>query len=127
MKIKITENNREKLENALMQVNGKAWERLAHFEDLEKAIGDIERKFDIPKCRMGGLRVRVDLHSQSVPRAYKYKMEYTHLTLDYGKKAVYLVDCERERVDEHFRYRVEVFPDGVKEAILAKYEKFYLW
>lgn len=127
MKIKITENNREKLEKALSDANGKAWERLAHFEDLEKAIEDIERKFDISKCRMEGLRVRVDLHSQSVPRAYKHEMVSTQFTLEYGKNAVYLVDCERERVDEHFRYRVEVFPDGVKDAILVKYEKFYLW
>lgn len=127
MKIKIIENNREKLENALAPANGKARERLAHFEDLEKAIGDIEREFDIPKCRMDGLRVHVDLYSQSVPRAYKYSMVSTQFTIEYGKNAVYLVDCERERVDEHFRYRVEVFPDGVKEAILEKYEKFYLW
>ena len=127
MRIKITENNKEKLENALAQANGKAQERLAHFEDLGKAIEDIERKFDIPKCRMDGLRIRVDLNCQSVPFAYEHKMLSTQFTLEYGKNAVYLVDCERERVDEHFRYRVEVFPDGVKDAILAKYEKFYLW
>ena len=127
MKIKITENNKEKLENALAQANGKARERLAYFGDLENALKDIDRKFNIPKCRMDGLKIHVDLNSQSVPRAYKYKMESTQFTLEYGKNAVYLVDCERERVDEYFRYRVEVFPDGVKEAILAKYEKFFMW
>ena len=41
MKIKITENNKEKLENALAQANGKCKERLAHAEDLYKAVDRI--------------------------------------------------------------------------------------
>ena len=127
MKIKITENNKEKLENALAQANGKCKERLAHADDLYKAVDRIREKFDIPKSRMEGLKVRIDLNAQSKARAYKYTMYSTFFTVEFSKTDAYLVDCERDYTEERFPFRVVNFPDSVKEAICEKFNKFGMY
>lgn len=127
MKIKINENNIQKLEEALAQANGKSRERLAKLVDLQKAVDRIRKKFDIPKSRMEGLKVRVDLNAQSKPHAYKHAMYSTFFTIEFGKADAYLVDCERDYTEERFPFRVVNFPDSVKEAICDKYNKFGLY
>lgn len=127
MKIKIAENNKEKLESALAQVNGKCRERLAHADDLYKAVDRIREKFDIPKCKMDGLKVRVDLNAQAKPHAYKHAMYSTFFTIEFGKTDAYLVDCERDYTEERFPFRVINFPDSVKEAICEKFNKFGMY
>ena len=127
MKIKITENNKEKLENALAQANGKCKERLAHAEDLYKAVDGIREKFDIPRSMMEGLKVRVDLNAQSKARAYKHAMYSTFFTIEFSKADAYLVDCERDYTEERFPFRVINFPDSVKDAICEKFNKFGMY
>lgn len=127
MKIKITDNNKEKLEEALAQANGKCKERLVHADDLYKAVDRIREKFDIPKCKMEGLKIRVDLNAQSKARAYKHAMYSTFFTIEFGKTDAYLVDCERDYTEERFQFRVIVFPDSAKEAICEKYNKFGMY
>lgn len=127
MKIKINENNIQKLEEALAQANGKSRERLVHAEDLQKAVNRIREKFDIPKCKMEGLKVRVDLNAQSKPRAYKHAMYSTFLTIEFSKTDAYLVDSERDYTEERFPFRVINFPDSVREAICEKFNKFGMY
>ena len=127
MKIKINENNIQKLEQALAQANGNCRERLVHAEDLHKAVDRIREKFDIPKSRMEGLKVRVDLNAQNKPHAYKHAMYSTFLTIEFGKTDAYLVDCERDYTEERFPFRVINFPDSVKEAICEKFNKFGMY
>lgn len=127
MKIKINENNIQKLEEALAQANGKSRERLVHAEDLQKAVTRIREKFDIPKCKMEGLKVRVDLNAQSKPRAYKHAMYSTFLTIEFSKTDAYLVDSERDYTEERFPFRVINFPDSVREAICEKFNKFGMY
>ena len=127
MRIKITENNKEKLENALAQANGKARERLAHYEDLLKAVDRILDKYEISKCRMEGLQVRVDVNSQYKPHSYKHAMYSTFFTIEFGTSGAYLVDCKRDYTEERFPFRVINFPDSVKEAICEKFNKFGMY
>lgn len=127
MKIKINENNIQKLEQALAQANGNCRERLAHADDLYKAVDRIREKFDIPKSRMEGIQIRVDLNSQSKPHAYKHAMYSTFFTVEFSKTDAYLVDCERDYTEERFPFRVINFPDSAKEAICEKYNKFGLY
>lgn len=127
MKIKITDNNKEKLEETLAQANGKCKERLIHADDLYKAVYRIREKFDIPKCKMEGLKIRVDLNAQSKARAYKHAMYSTFFTIEFGKTDAYLVDCERDYTEERFPFRVINFPDSVKEAICKKFNKFGMY
>lgn len=127
MKIKVNENNIQKLEEALAQANGKSRERLVHAEDLQKAVNRIREKFDVPKCKMEGLKVRVDLNAQSKPRAYKHAMYSTFLTIEFSKTDAYLVDCERDYTEERFPFRVINFPDSVREAICEKFNKFGMY
>lgn len=127
MKIKIIDNNKEKLEEALAQANGKSRERIVHVEDLQKAVGRIREKFDIPKCKMEGLKIRVDLNAQSKARAYKHAMYSTFFTIEFGKTDAYLMDCERDYTEERFPFRVINFPDSVKESICEKFNKFGMY
>lgn len=127
MKIKINEKNIQKLEQALTQANGKCKERLVHAEDVYKAVDRILKKFNIPKSRMEGLKVRVDLNAQSKARAYKHAMYSTFFTIEFGKSDAYLVDCERDYTEERFPFRVVKFPDSTKEAICDKYNKFGMY
>lgn len=127
MKIKINKNNIQKLEQALAQANGKSRERLVHAEDLQKAVDRIREKFDIPKCKMEGLKVRIDLNAQSKPNAYKHAMYSTFFTIEFGKTDAYLVDCERDYTEERFPFRVINFPDSVMEAICEKFNKFGMY
>ena len=127
MKIKINENNIQKLEQALAQANGKSRERLAKLVDLQKAVDRIREKFDIPKSRMEGLKVRVDLNAQSKPHSYKHAMYSTFFTVEFSKTDAYLVDCERDYTEERFPFRVVNFPDSVKEAICEKFNKFGMY
>ena len=127
MKIKIIDNNKEKLEEALAQANGKSRERIVHAEDLQKAVDRIREKFDIPKCKMEGLKIRVDLNAQSKARAYKHAMYSTFFTIEFGKTDAYLMDCERDYTEERFPFRVINFPDSVKAAICEKFNKFGMY
>lgn len=127
MKIKINEKNIQKLEQALTQANGKCKERLVHAEDVYKAVDRILEKFNIPKSRMEGLKVRVDLNAQSKARAYKHAMYSTFFTVEFSKTDAYLVDCERDYTEERFPFRVINFPDSAKESICEKYNKFGMY
>lgn len=127
MKIKINEKNIQKLEEALTQANGKCKERLVHAEDVYKAVDRILEKFNIPKSRMEGIQIRVDLNAQSKPHAYKYAMYSTFFTIEFSKADAYLVNCERDYTEERFPFRVINFPDSAKEAICEKYNKFGLY
>ena len=94
---------------------------------MQKAVDRIREKFDIPKCKMEGLKVRIDLNAQSKPHAYKHAMYSTFFTIEFGKTDAYLVDCERDYTEERFPFRVINFPDSVKDAICEKLNKFGMY
>lgn len=127
MKIKITENNKEKLENVLAQANGKARERVAHYEDLLKAVDRIREKFYIPKSKMEGLKVLVDVNRTLKAKAYKHAMYSTKFVVEFGKTDAYLVGSFRDYVEERMDFRVQTFPESVKAAICEKFEKFTIY
>lgn len=127
MKIKVTESNREKLEKVLATANGKARERLATAKDIYRAVDFIYQKFDVPKCRMDGLKVLVDVNRTLKEKAYKHAMYSTKFAVEFGKTDAYLVDAFRDYVEERMDFRVQTFPESVKAAICEKFEKFTIY
>lgn len=115
----ISETNKSRIEAAIAEVEGKASARTVDYDDIVRACGRIEKKLRIPKKYMEGIRYDVDLHAQNFPKAYKYRAESTHFTVEYSKGKWRLVSIERNytRTAGH-DFRCLVMPEETRNAIV---------
>ena len=131
MKIKITETNQEKIEQALKAVNGKAtafattdYKTVATIADAGRA--DIAKVAGAKKHAVGCKIIRCK--TDSVAGRYRYSRIATEVTVEYRKSGAYLIDVRRVELwpDEH-SYRTVILTDSAKQAIERKAVKDLSW
>lgn len=122
MKIKVTEQNRAKIEEAIAAVQSKARVRTISADtvfDYCERLKDTYRM--IPKIRLNDSRFHIDANAQNFPNAYKGIPESTQFVLVYKNSYFYLVDVLRTRTSGESFEITAGLSDGAKTALLAAY------
>lgn len=124
MKIAIKENNAEKIQAAIDEVQKRTTARNITAADVFDAVETIEKKLDIPKKSMLGIIACVDVNAQNFPNAYKYVPESTMFQIEKFTSGWFLTDVYRERTrtaGHDFRLGL---PEEAKAAIIKRMTDF---
>lgn len=120
----IKESNKEKINQAIKDAEGRASARTITYDDIIQDIKNVEQTLGIAKKDMVGIEVDVDHHAQNFPNAYKYTPESTQYII--RKKAsgweLLSVDRYRTRREGH-RYNVKLTAEA-KAAIIKRMSDF---
>lgn len=119
-KIIISEQNKEKIQTMLDDVQKRARVRLVYYEDIINACNYIKRKFNIKKKDLSGCIFSVDIHASTFSRKYKGTPETTIFQLKVENSKWYLIDCTRAECGP-IRIKTIVLSDTARDAILKQY------
>lgn len=129
--IKIVETNREKIEQALSAVNGRAiaftttdYSTVATIADA--SMNDIASAAGAKKHVVGCKVIRCKAYG--VAKRYKYSRIATEITIEYRKTGAYLINARRvELWPDNNNYRTIILTDSAKQAIERKAVKDLSW
>lgn len=98
MNIIINKGNRQRIEKALSQAEGRATERTVDYADLRnvanKATVVVCARTFLPASEQKGIRVGYRM-ALNLPNAYQYRPHYTHVTIERRASGWALVDAKR--------------------------------
>jgi hypothetical protein len=123
--IKITVNNKSRIEKVLQDVERRSKTRkIETYDYLVSKVSTVSRKIGITKKAMEGTTFIYYEGAEDFPNAYKFSPQGTKIEVRYGKSgAVYLVDISRDDVDHKKNFYVRL-SESAKKAVLEKMEKF---
>lgn len=113
-----------KIEKALEEVQGRCSVRTISFQDMIDALDKVEAQIGIPKCRLDGTKVSIDIHGDKFPSAYKYTPESTCFSARNDKGRWYITKISRERCATYNTRVVCRLSDGAKAAVLERVSAF---
>ena len=120
----IKESNRNKIENMIVEAEGKAVTRKITYDNIAIAVERIEKELNVYKKDMIGVKASVDLNAQNFPKAYKYTPKSTHFEAIRKASGWDLKSVERNitRREGH-AYELDL-PEHTKLAIIKKMSNF---
>lgn len=122
--INIKEANRDKINAAIKEAEGRATARTINYDDIVDDITNIETKLNIAKKHMTGCYAWVDHNAQAFPSAYKYKPESTHYCIQRTASGWVLVSVDRMTTNSPSgRYELELTEEA-QDAILESMMRF---
>ena len=120
----LKENNIEKIEQVLKEVQKRSKVRNITVDEIFKAAVYITNEIKISKKAMNGTKVYVDLNADKYPNAYKFNPESTHFTLLFDKGKWRVTNIARTLQNKSCPYRYDiVLSETAKEAILNRYSR----
>ena len=122
LKIKINKGNTGKIEDAIKAAEGRATARTINAGWIMNSVERVEDALNIPKTHMKGIRVDVDPHAQSFPRAYKYTPESTQFSAEYNGKEWVLTGIWRGACHGCTQEFSITLTDEAKAAIIKSFE-----
>lgn len=118
----IKNENKERIEKALNEVQEKAKVRIIYYTNIAAAIEKVEKQLRLPKKYLNGVKISVDCNAQNFPRSYKYEPITTIFNADNRNGKWYLTDVYRGRCREQFKgYRIFLTNEAVAQ-IIKRYE-----
>ena len=123
--IVVKDSNKERINKIFDEVQARASVRTCSYFDVTYAIKELEKKFNIPKKYLKGVKVFCSPHAQNFPSAYKGYPESTYFRLEHngtGWKVTRIARYEMYHNGEK-HYSVTL-TDEAKTAILRKYSEF---
>ena len=112
----------ETINARIRTAEGKASMRRLTVFSIVDTLMCLEKRFNLPKATLNGLKIRADIHAQNFPAAYNYRADSTQFDAEYRNGHWVLTDVYRAecRPGNH-----EIFcelTDKIKAAIISKYE-----
>ena len=121
----VSEKNRERIDKAIKEAEGRSTARCVTYATVLVAIERIEAKLDLPKARMEGVSFHVDPRAQDFPNAYEYTPMSTQFNLTLSKGKWRISDIGRASVQRAGRKcQCIEMPEALKDALLRRYEAF---
>lgn len=121
----VSEKNRERIDKAIEEAEGRATVRCLTYAAVLVAIERIEARLDLPKARMEGVSFHVDTWAQDFPNAYEYTPVSTQFNLTLSKGKWRISDIGRASVQRAGRKcQCIEMPEAMKDALLRRYEAF---
>lgn len=121
----VSEKNRERIDKAINEVEGRATVRCLTYAAVLVAIERIEARLGLPKARMEGVSFHVDTWAQDFPNAYEYTPMSTQFNLTLSKGKWRISDIGRASVQRAGRKcQCIEMPEAMKDALLRRFEAF---
>ena len=114
----IRESNKEKIEELITKAEGRARVRTIDYTTIKKDIEYLERKLDIPKKHMVGIKVSIDHHATNFPNAYKGRPMSTQYMIERKSSGWDLRSVERGYTERESKAFDVNLTDDAKEAII---------
>lgn len=124
MRIRICKENRNKLQAALNEAQGKSRERTITVDDIICSTRDVEEELKIPKKYMVGIRVVSDQCCQNFPNAYKYTPYSTQYGMERTASGWFLTWVERRPTKRAGNQYNLTLTATAEEAIVNRFTKF---
>lgn len=121
-RIKVTDT--EKLTAELDKVQARCKVRTVTAADVVRMCEAVEKRLDIPKKHLVGVKFCADYHAQKFPNAYKGIPESTIVHCERGTSAWYVTRVYRSRCWSPTRAVEVELTDDAKQAILDRCAAF---
>lgn len=120
----INEKNRDRINEAIREAEGRATVRLLTYDDLADAVARLERHLGIAKKNMIDITADIDVNCQTFPHAYRYSPESTRAEVVRTSSGWKLVKAYRGET-RTYGHEFEVsLTDTAKKAIIESMEDF---
>ena len=121
----INEHNRNKIEKALDEVQGRCKTRLIEYDDILAELKSVDEQFSKVCTKKGfeNTRVWIDVNGQSFPNAYKFSPESTQFGAIYLKGKWRLVYVGRDYCKSYAQRWSIHLSDTAKECVLETFSK----
>ena len=121
----INECNRNKIEKALDEVQGRCKTRLITYEDIINELKSVGEQFSkvCTKKAFEGTEVLIDVNGQDFPRSYKFSAKSTQFRAVYLKSKWRLVYLDRDWCRTYSQRWNITLSDTAKKCILHEYSK----
>lgn len=125
MNININSKTAEsKISAVLNEIQAKCKVRTVDFYDIIHTIESVEKKISIPKCRLDGTTIIIDIHSDDFPSAYKYIPMSTKFSADNRNGKWYITKIWRGKCSRYSQRVLCNLSDGAKIEILKNFQSF---
>lgn len=128
MKVIVKENNKEKIDAIINEVEGKATSRRISSASVFDIVEELNKRLLALVCKknLKGTKACVDYHAQDFAKAYRAKgtPRSTWVTLEYNGKEWVLTEVKRDSTaSSASAFRIE-YTEQAKKDIVAHMEKF---
>ena len=124
MKIRICKENKDKIQAALNEAQGKSRERTITVDDIICSVKDIEDELRIPKKHMIGVKVASDQCCQNFANSYRYTPYSTQYGMERTASGWFLTWVERKPTKRAGnQYNLEL-TEAAKKALVDRFTKF---
>ena len=125
IKIRVNEENREKLQAVLDDVLYRCKVRTIDADAILTAMNTLNMKFrDVPKSRIIGVKAEVDPHAQTYANAYKHIPESTKFTLEMCPTGWFCTEIKRAWTGGSVKQYHLTLPEETREAIINSFLAF---
>lgn len=121
----INDHNKDKIEKALDEVQGRCKTRLLTYEDILSELKGVDDQFSsvCTKKAFEGTEVLIDVNGQSFPNSYGFSAKSTQFRAVYLKGKWRLVYLDRDWCRTYSQRWDIVLSETAKQSILAAYAK----
>lgn len=121
----INEHNRNKIEKALNEVQGRCKTRLITYEDILLELKDVDEQFSkvCTKKAFENTEVLIDVNGQTFPGSYKFSAYSTQFSAVYLKSKWRLMYIGRDFCKTYNQRWYIHLSETAKECILHEYSK----
>lgn len=128
MKVIVKENNKEKIDAIINEVEGKATSRRISSASVFDIVEELNKRLLPLVCKknLKGTKACVDYHAQDFAKAYRAKgtPRSTWVELEYNGKEWVLTDVKRDSTASSASAFRITYTDKAKQDIVAHMEKF---
>ena len=102
---------------------GRAYERTLTAREIIDSLTRLERRLNIPRKYMVGIKVKIDVNAQKFPSAYKYTPMSTVFFAEYRKSGWFLTSVQRRSCGSK-EYQITLTPEAENAILDLNYRIF---
>ena len=121
----INEHNKDKIENALNEVQGRCKARIINYNDILTELKAVDEQFSkvCTKKAFEGTTVLIDVNGQIFPNSYKFSAHSTQFSAVYSKSKWRLIYIGRDFCKTYNQRWHITLSDTAKDCILESFSK----
>lgn len=120
--IVIKDTNKEKIEKAIKEAEGRATSRTIDYDIVKEVCDDVTKTLNLSGKFLDGTQIEVDYFAEKMPRSYKYAAHSTQFVAKFYSNAWHIIDVKRDYLTNSSYKAIHVIlSDSAKEGIMRNY------
>lgn len=112
---------KDRIEKELAYIQRSCVARTITYADIERALNDVEKRIGVPRCKLDGTEVVVDVNGDNFPSAYKYT-PYSTVFRAVNKSGKWVLLDVYRAPSHRFNQRVKcTLSDTTKKSVLERF------